>query len=246
MNSLTGFRYAIEVIDKEGILMGKLYVIESGTDCSGKATQTQKLYDRLFYEGFNVKKVEYPNYKSDSSALVKMYLSGQFGTDPNAVNPYAGSTFYAVDRFASYKKEWEEFYQKGGIIIADRYTTSNMIHQAGKISDIQKKEDYLDWLWDLEFVKMQLPVPNKVIFLDVAPEVSAKLMKDRKNKFDENAPKDIHERNQQHLLDAYQNAQFVANKYHWCKINCVEGQQMKTVEDIHEMIYQAIIQDIQN
>lgn len=226
--------------------MGKLYVIESGTDSSGKATQAKKIFNRLLQEGFNVMKVEYPDYDSDSSALVKMYLSGRFGTDPNAVNPYACSTFYAVDRFASFKTVWESFYKNGGIIIADRYTTSNMIHQAGKIKGISEKEKYLDWLWDLEFVKMQLPVPNMVLFLDVLPEIANRLMKNRKNKFDNNASKDIHERNQQHLLDAYHNALFVANKYDWHKINCVQDNQMKPIDDIHELIYQEIIKDIKN
>jgi dTMP kinase len=191
-------------------------------------------------------KVEYPDYNSDSSALVKMYLSGRFGTDPNAVNPYVCSTFYAVDRFASFKTVWELFYKNGGIVIADRYTTSNMIHQAGKIKDISEKEKYLDWLWDLEFVKMQLPVPDKVLFLDVVPEITNQLMKNRKNKFDDNAPKDIHERNQQHLSDAYHNALFIANKYNWCKINCMQDNQIKSIEDIHELIYQEIIKDIKD
>lgn len=226
--------------------MGKLYVIESGTDSSGKATQANKLYNRLLKEGFNVMKVEYPDYNSDSSALVKMYLSGQFGTDPNAVNPYACSTFFAVDRFASYKTVWESFYKNGGIVIADRYTTSNMIHQAGKIKDIQEREKYLDWLWDLEFVKMQLPIPDKVLFLDVVPEISSQLMEHRKNKFNNNAPKDIHERNLQHLIDSYYNALFVANKYNWCRINCMQGNQLKSIDDIHELIYQEVIKDIKN
>ena len=226
--------------------MGKLYVIESGTDSSGKATQANKIYNRLLQEGFDVMKVEFPDYNSDSSALVKMYLSGRFGTDPNSVNPYACSTFYAVDRFASYKTVWKSFYKNGGIVIADRYTTSNMIHQAGKLKDIQEKEKYLNWLWDLEFVKMQLPVPDKVIFLDVIPEVSNKLMKNRKNKFDSNAPKDIHERNKQHLTDAYENALFIANKYNWHRINCVKNNKMKSIEEIHELIYQEIIKDIKN
>lgn len=223
---------------------GKLYVIESGTDGSGKATQTEKLYNRLLSEGFPVRKVEYPNYKSDSSALVKMYLSGTFGTDPNAVSPYACSVFFAVDRFASFKTDWESFYQEDGIIIADRYTTSNMIHQAGKIYRLQEKEAFLDWLWDLEFKKIGLPVPDKVLFLDVTPTVSAELMKNRKNKFDEKAPKDIHERNPKHLEDAYHNALFVADRYRWTKIDCVVGQQMKSVEGIHEMIYQEIMKDL--
>ncbi len=129
---------------------GKLIVIE-GSDGSGKATQTKKLYDKLVKENKNVKKVEFPNYESESSALIKMYLNGEFGKEPDSVNPYVSSTFYAVDRFASYKKDWEEFYLKGGIIIADRYTTSNMIHQAAKIKDVQAKDNFLNWLWDFEF-----------------------------------------------------------------------------------------------
>ena len=108
-------------------MAGKLIVIE-GLDGSGKATQTQKLYDVLKSKGENVIKVSFPDYDSDSSALVKMYLRGEFGTDPDAVNPYAASSFYAVDRFASYAKNWREFYLNGGIVIADRYTTSNAIH----------------------------------------------------------------------------------------------------------------------
>lgn len=120
---------------------GRLIVIE-GSDGSGKATQAKKLYDKLVRENKKVKKVEFPNYKSESSALIKMYLSGEFGKDPDSVNPYASSTFYAVDRFASYKKDWEKFYLKGGIIIADRYTTSNMIHQAAKIKDVQAKDNF--------------------------------------------------------------------------------------------------------
>jgi len=226
--------------------MGKLYVIESGTDGSGKATQTEKLYRRLLEDGFSVKKVEYPNYKSDSSALVKMYLSGAFGSDPNAVNPYACSVFFAVDRFASFKTDWEPFYKNGGIILADRYTTSNMIHQAGKIFCLQEKEVFLDWLWDLEFKKIGLPVPDRVLFLDVSPEVSAELIKTRKNKFDEKAPKDIHERNPKHLEDAYRNAQFVADKYGWTKIKCMENGRMKSIEEIHEIVYRTVLNDLKN
>lgn len=123
-------------------MRGKLIVIESGSDGSGKATQSQKLFNRLYDENYKVRKIEFPNYKSNSSALVKMYLNGEFGSNPEDVNAYAASTFYAVDRFASYKTEWEEFYKAGDIIIADRYTTSNMVHQASKINDEKKEMNF--------------------------------------------------------------------------------------------------------
>ena len=107
---------------------GKLYVIE-GLDGSGKATQSQLLYESFARKGLPVRKVSFPNYESDSSALVRMYLRGDFGRDPSDVNAYAASSFYAADRFAGYKADWGPFYEEGGIIIADRYTTSNAIHQ---------------------------------------------------------------------------------------------------------------------
>jgi len=150
-------------------MKGKLIIIESGADASGKATQTNKLYERLVQEGYKVKKITFPNYDSDSSALVKMYLNGDFGKDPNDVSPYVASTFYAVDRFASYRTEWGQAYNDGWIILADRYTTSNMVHQAAKIKDMEEKDRFLDWLWNFEFEIYKLPVPDCVIFLDMPP-----------------------------------------------------------------------------
>ncbi|MDF2929520.1 MAG: hypothetical protein K0Q75_1758 [Anaerospora sp.] len=170
---------------------GKLIIIEAGDGC-GKATQTARLYERLTAEGYPVKKVEFPDYASPSSALIKMYLGGEFGTQPDAVNAYAASAFFAVDRFASYKTSWGEWYRQGGIILADRYTTSNMVHQAVKIADESAKDSFLDWLWDLEFVKFGLPVPNQVLFLDVPPDLSSRLLAERSVKAGDEP--DIHER----------------------------------------------------
>ena len=141
-------------------MKGKLIIIE-GSDGSGKATQTKKLYDRLEAENYKIKKVEFPNYNSESSALVKMYLRGDFGKNATDVDPYVCSTFYAVDRYASFKTGWEEFYNNGGIIICDRYTTSNMVHQASKI-DESERDKYLDWLNDLEFNLYKIPKPDCV------------------------------------------------------------------------------------
>lgn len=219
--------------------MGKLIVIE-GSDGSGKATQSMKLYEELRDKGHKVMKVEYPDYNSESSALVKMYLSGKFGSRPGDVNPYASSTFYAVDRFASYKTVWGDFYNAGGIVIADRYTTSNMVHQAAKITDEVERDRFLDWLWDLEFDKMGLPVPDMVIFLDMPPEFSFKLIKDRDNKITGKSEKDIHEKDLSYLENSYKNSCYLAEKYNWFKIPCVDNGRILTIDEIHETILNII------
>lgn len=219
-------------------MSGKLIIIESGSDASGKATQSEKLFNRLKAEGYNVRKVEFPNYKSDSSALVKMYLNGDFGKDPGDVSPYVASTFYAGDRYASFKTDWGEFYLNGGIIIADRYTTSNMVHQAAKIEG-EEKDVFLDWLWNLEFELYKLPIPDCVIFLDMPPEYSVKLMEERQNKFTGGAEKDIHERNLDYLAASYNNALYIANKYQWNKISCIDDSGLRTIDDIHNEIYKV-------
>lgn len=220
-------------------MKGKLIIIE-GVDSSGKATHTVKLYERLLAENIRVRKVEFPNYNSQSSALVKMYLNGEFGSNPEDVNAYAASTFFAVDRYASYKTLWKDFYSDGGIIVADRYTMSNMIHQASKIRDPEAKTVFLEWLWDLEFVKLGIPVPDCVIFLDMPPEYGRKLMKERKNKITGKNEKDIHEKNQDHLLDSYQNACKIAEAYKWNRVLCVKNNRIRTIEDIHEDIYTIV------
>ena len=218
---------------------GRLIVIE-GSDGSGKATQTKKLYDKLVKQNKKVKKVEFPNYKSESYALIKMYLSGEFGKNPDSVNPYASSTFYAIDRFASYKKDWEEFYLKGGIIIADRYTTSNMIHQAAKIKEVQAKDKFLNWLWDFEFEKFNLPVPDCVIFLDMPPKCSKSLMETRNNKFTGEKEKDIHENNYEYLLESYNNSKYISEKYGWNRIECTNEDKIKSIDQINDDIIKVI------
>ena len=163
--------------------MGKLFVID-GTDGSGKQTQFKKLQERLDKEGIEYKTVSFPNYDDASSSLVKMYLSGEFGENAKDVSPYIASTFYAADRYATYKRFLEKYYNEGGIILADRYTTANMVHQAGKISDKVEREKFLDWLWDFEFNLYGLPVPTKSFFLNMPPDYAIKLMENRENKFD--------------------------------------------------------------
>ncbi|GAA0179716.1 thymidylate kinase [Clostridium sediminicola] len=220
-------------------MKGKLIIIEA-TDGAGKKTQSDLLYKRLLDEGNKIKKIEFPNYKDSSSALVKMYLNGEFGTKPGDVNAYVASTFYAVDRFASYKREWKEFYENGGIILADRYTTANMVHQASKMDNIKEKEDFLQWLCDFEFGKFGLPQPDCVVFLNMPPENSQQLMKNRKNKINGEEEKDIHEKDKEYLVKSYETACYVAQKYNWLKIDCVDNGNIKSIEKIHDQIYREI------
>lgn len=217
----------------------KIIVIE-GVDSSGKATQSKILSERLEKDGKSVISVEFPNYKSDSSSVVKMYLGGEFGTDPESVSPYAASTFFAVDRFASVNGEWKDYFSGGNIVIADRYTTSNMVHQASKIKDIAEKSKFLDWLYDFEYNILSLPKPDLVIFLDMPVENARQLMKDRANKINNSSVKDIHESNEDYLNKSYNNACFVAEKYGWKRIKCAIDGKVRTIEDISEEIYEAV------
>ncbi len=219
--------------------MGKLFVID-GTDASGKQTQLSKLKERLDKEGIEYKSVSFPNYDSESSSLVKIYLNGELSEDPKEISPYIASTFYAADRYITFKKEYEEYYKNGGIILADRYTTSNMVHQAGKIKDDKEREKFLNWLWDFEFNLYGLPVPTEVFFLNMPTEYAIKLMENRKNKITKEEKKDIHERSPEHLKDAYEEACKLSKKYNWKEIKCVKDGKIRSIEDIHEEIYQEL------
>ena len=219
--------------------MGKLFVID-GTDGSGKQTQSSLLKERLQKDGIDFKSVSFPNYDSPSSTLVKMYLEGDFGENQKDVSPYIASTFYAADRYATYKKDFEEYYNNGGIIIADRYTTSNMIHQAGIIKDKQEREKFLKWLWDFEFNLYGLPIPTEVIFLNMPPDYTEKLIQDRENKITHEKKKDIIEKNKQNTIDAYNNALELVKKYNWYEIKCVKDDKIRTIEDINDEIYELV------
>lgn len=208
---------------------GKLIVLE-GLDGSGKATQAEVLTENLQKKGIAARKVSFPNYQSDSSALVKMYLSGEFGSDPQDVNAYAASSFYAVDRYASYKKDWGRFYQEGGVIIADRYTTSNAIHQCSKLPEEEWKP-FLDWLFDYEYELLAIPRPDQVIYLQTDPRISQKLISGRYHG-DENK-KDIHERNLEYLDRSRKAAEYCAQELGWKTIQCSTQEKMRSIEDIH-------------
>lgn len=219
--------------------MGKLFVID-GTDGSGKQTQFQKLQESLTKDGIDYKVVSFPNYDSPSSSLVKMYLSGEFGENAKEISPYIASTFYAADRYATFQKGYKKYYEDGGIILADRYTTANMVHQAGKIKDEEEREKFLNWLWNFEFNLYGLPVPSEVFFLNMPIENAVDLIKNRENKFTHQDKKDIHERDINHLKDAYEAACDVSKKYNWYEIKCVKNNEIRTIEDIHQEIYNEV------
>ncbi|MGL5355435.1 MAG: dTMP kinase [Cetobacterium sp.] len=227
----------------EKIKKGKLIVIE-GTDSSGKETQTALLFQKLSEKMESIRKISFPNYESPACAPVKMYLAGEFGEDATAVNPYPISTMYAIDRYASYKKDWGNFYNEGGVIVTDRYTTSNMVHQASKIEDSIEKEIYLKWLEDLEYNKMGIPKPDLVIFLNMPTETAEQLMAERKNKITGLAQKDIHEKDGEYLKKSHKNATEISKKYLWAEVKCVEENKLKTIEEISNEIFEIVMKTL--
>ena len=216
--------------------MGKLIVIE-GTDGSGKSTQFRKLTERLEQEGQAFKTLVFPRYKEPSSALIRMYLGGDFGTHPSDVNAYAASSFYAVDRYASYKQDWGKWYEEGGLIVSDRYTTSNAVHQASK-EPPEKQGDFLKWLYEFEYDKLGLPCPDLIIYLDVPTSFTEKLMRHREQETNTHA--DIHEQDMQYLATCRQSGRTAAQYYGWNVIQCVTDDEMRSIEDIHEEIYALV------
>ena len=219
-------------------MAGKLFVIE-GVDGSGKATQTNLLYQALSDQYPMVRKISFPNYNNPSSSLIKMYLNGEFGSDPQSVNAFATSVFFAVDRFASFRTDWQSFYQNDGVIIADRYVTSNLVHQAGKISDATEKEYYTHWLFELEYTIFGLPRPTCVLFLDMPPAYSLQLRQQR-NTLKQGLHQDIHESDAHYLEQAYHNAISIAQQQQWHSISCVKNNKIRSVEDIHAEIISIV------
>ena len=216
--------------------MGKLIVIE-GTDGSGKSTQFRLLSQHLEEENIAFKHLVFPRYQEESSALIRMYLGGQFGSNPSDVNAYAASSFYAVDRYASYKMDWGQWYEEGGLVLSDRYTTSNAVHQASKEPE-DKRQDFLGWLYDFEYSKLGLPQPDLVIYLDMPTDFTEKLMRSREQKTGTTA--DIHEKDLAYLATCRETGRYAANFYGWNVINCVENGQMRSIEDIHQEIYSKV------
>ena len=206
--------------------MGKLIVIE-GLDGSGKATQAERLYSTLSSQGIKVRKVSFPDYQSDSSALVRMYLAGDFGTHPDDVNAYAASSFFAVDRYASYKKDWRRDYENG-VVIADRYTTSNAIHQCSKLPR-EQWDGFLDWLFDFEYRLLGIPAPSLVVYLKVDPAMGQKLLDHR---YEGEDRRDIHEKDIGYLNRCREAAEYCADKLGWKTVECCENGCMRSIDEI--------------
>ncbi len=215
---------------------GKLIVFE-GTDGSGKSTQFHLLTQRLQTMNIDFKTMEFPQYSEPSSSLIRMYLGGEFGTRPSDVNAYAASTFYAVDRYASYRKVWGRYYNNGGIMLSDRYTTSNAVHQASKEPE-ESREEFFRWLQDFEYRHMELPKPDVVIYLDVPTEIAEQML--RKREVSTNTHADIHEQHMDYLRICRNTGLQAAKFYGWSIIECARDGKMRSIEDIHNEIFALV------
>ena len=219
-------------------MSGKMIVFE-GTDGSGKSTQFKLLCDRVNREGKSFRQLVFPRYDQPSSALIRMYLRGEFGKNPGDVNPYAASAFYAVDRYASLKQDWGDYYQEGGLILTDRYTTSNAVHQGAKCSP-EERPDFLRWLDDFEHNKLGLPRADLVLYLDMPTEKSIELLRSREASTHTKA--DIHELDTGYLALCRKSALQAAEILGWTVIPCVnERRELRTIEEIHQQLW-ALVQ----
>ena len=217
---------------------GKLIVLE-GIDGSGKSTQYRLLCERLEREGMAFHRIVFPRYEEESSALIRLYLGGAFGTHPDDVNAFCASSFYAVDRFASYRQDWGSVYENGGLILADRYTTSNAVHQGSKLPDAELPA-FLDWLYDFEYNRIGLPRPDMVLYLDVDLETSLQRMRHREEKTGSHA--DIHEQDEAYLSRCLQTGDYACRHYGWTRIACRTDGQVREREEKHEEIYSRLVE----
>lgn len=218
-------------------MSGKLIVFE-GTDGSGKSTQFARLCQRMEDEGRPFQKLIFPQYGEPSSALLKMYLNGEFGKHPSDVNAYAASAFYAVDRYASWKKVWGGYHRDGGLVLSDRYTTSNAVHQANKLPE-EEWEDFFRWLFDFECDKLGLPRPDLVLYLDMPTDKAVENLRRREQAT--RTTGDIHEVDGGYLALCRQTAKAAAKFYGWKTVPCVErGGALRGVHEIHEEIWKIV------
>ena len=216
---------------------GKLIVFE-GIDGSGKSAHYKRVCEHLERDGIEYKHIVFPRYDKESSALIRMYLGGEFGGSPADCNAYTSSAFFAVDRFAAYRTDWGGYYHDGGFVLSDRYTTSNAVHQGSKLPD-EELEAYFEWLYDFEYVKMELPRPDLVIYLEVDLETSLARMRRRQEKT--NTDGDIHEKDIEYLERCLRTADRAANHYGWHRIACMRDGQERSIDEKHGEIYGIIL-----
>ena len=217
-------------------MSGKLIVLE-GTDGAGKNTQTRLMAQRLEREGAGFRKVDFPRYGSPFAAPVERYLQGDLGKKPGDVSAYAASTLYAVDRYASYKEDWGRDYEAGTLILSNRYTTSNAVHQAPKLPEAERWA-YLDWLFDLEYNRLALPRPDLVIYLDLPTEISAQMLRLRQEATHTQA--DIHEQDGDYLRACRESAQEIVRRLGWRRVDCSRDGAIRTPEDIHNQLWELV------
>ena len=219
-------------------MKGKLIVFE-GTDGAGKTTQFRLMAQRLEAEGVSVRKIDFPRYGNPFAQPAELYLQGKLGRHPGDVGAYAATTMYAIDRYASYKEDWGEFYEAGGLILANRYTTSNAVHQAAKLGH-EEREEYLRWLFDLEYRRLELPEPDLVVYLDLPTEISARLLRQRQEATHTAA--DIHEQDEDYLRQCRENAREIVRQLGWRRIDCARDGTVRTPEDIHGEVWTLVRQ----
>lgn len=221
-------------------MKGRLVTIE-GLDGSGKATQTGLLCGALEKDGINPLRISFPDYAEPSSVLAKMYLDGAFGSNPDDVNAYAASSFYAVDRYASFMLHWKKPYENGALVVADRYTTSNVVYQLPK----QPRENWdslADWLLDFEYRKLELPEPDLTVFLDVDPDASQKLLVRRYH--GDKDKRDIHESDTAYLSACRESALYAAERFGWKMVSCMKGNQLKSIAEIHSEVLKIVRKEL--
>ena len=226
--------------------MGYLIAFD-GIDASGKTTQA-KILEKKLRESNKNKEILYltfPDYESESSSLVRLYLNGGLGENPGGINAYAASSFFAADRYVSYMTKWKSFYEReNAVILTNRYTTANAVHQLSKLPE-NEWDAFLDWLYDYEFNKLRIPKPNLTVLLDMHPDVAIKLIEERAQKT--KVKKDIHEADSRHLRKSYEAGQYAANYLGWEKIICYKKEKdergmlsPKTEEEINSELCELV------
>ena len=217
-------------------MRGRLIVFE-GTDGAGKATQAGLMARRLAAEGMSFREIDFPRYGNPFAEPARLYLAGALGARPGDVSACAASVFYAVDRYASYREDWGRDYEAGELILANRYTTSNAVHQASKLERAER-EAFLSWLFDLEYRRLELPEPDLVVYLDLPTEISGQMLRLREAATHTAA--DIHERDDAYLRRCRESASEIVRSLGWRRIDCSRGGAIRTPEDIHQEVWDLV------